>query len=123
MAKILELFPPAWFLKCVRSDISLLLPKGLHGKFGGTDVMANEACMCLSQTIPTCAEGRKPRAVPNLPAERLQSPRVPAARAGGGEGRLALTPRHKCIGVPVRVKVVAQLFVLGSSAVALRRKI
>lgn len=75
--------------------------------------MSNEAWMCLSQMILPCAEGRKSRAVPNLPAERLQSPHVPAAQAGGDESGLGLTPWHKCIRVPVKVKVVAQLFVLG----------
>ena len=59
-AKILEMFPPAWFLKSVRSDISLLLRKGLHGKFGGADVTANEACMGLSQMIPPCADRGSP---------------------------------------------------------------
>lgn len=65
--------------------------------------------MCLSQMILPCAEGRKPRAAHSLPAERLQSRHAPAAQTGGDESRLGLTPGSKCVRVPAKVKVVAQL--------------
>ena len=68
------MFTPAWFLTRVRSGMILLLPKGLHRKCRGTDVMANEACMCPSQMILPCAAGRKPRAVPNLPVDGCRPP-------------------------------------------------
>lgn len=53
-------FPPSRVSGMVRPDISLLLPKGFHGKFGGSHTTANNACVCLSQTILPRADGGCP---------------------------------------------------------------
>lgn len=87
---------------------------------GLTRLLTKLACVRAKQSYHVLTESR---AVPNLPAEWLQSPRVPAARAGGDESRLGLSPRHKCIRIPLKIKAVAQLFVLGGRVATLRRKI